>query len=327
VTPAPEATMLRPRTAKRSIAVDAVRVVGVVAIVAGHNWGGREWVNPLLYTWHVPIFFVITGYLWKSGRSTSFEVRRRASTLLLPYVFWIVVVTAVWFTVRHAIGWPITQDLVMNVLRGGWYAARPYSAYWFFTALFFACVFVRFTERIHPALPAFIGLLGVMWATVDPSSVAHIWEGAGLAVPAVLFIVVGQALRRYRDSITNPLGTGLVLAVPAFLLGLSGVFEPLNMKGAALGTPIVSVVMASAISVGAILVAEALERFLPQPVRPVIAFVAQLSVPILLVHTLVTQLFSAYGYPATKWTFLAAYLLPLGLAAALRATPLRRLAL
>lgn len=315
------------RQAPRSVAVDALRVVGVVAIVAGHNWGGREWVNPLLYTWHVPIFFVVTGYLWKSGRTTVFEVKRRAATLLVPYLFWIVVVTAIWFAVRHQIGWDISRDLVFNVLKGGWFAARPYSAYWFFTALFFACVFVRFCERVHVLLPMFVGLLGVMWATINPGSVAHLWEGVGLAVPAVLFIVAGQLLRWYRASVQRPLATGLVLAVPAFLLGAFGVFEPLNMKGAALGSPIASVYMALGISLGAVLIAESLEQYLPLIAKTGILYVAQLSVPILLLHTLVTQLLSVSGHPATKWTFLLAYALPFGVAALLRLTPLRRFAL
>ncbi|WIB12407.1 acyltransferase family protein [Curtobacterium sp. MCPF17_052] len=314
-------------TGPRSVAVDALRVAGVIAIVAGHNWGGREWVNPLLYTWHVPIFFVVTGYLWKAGRTTTFEIKRRAETLLVPYVVWIVIVTAIWFAVRHAIGWPITHDLVSDVLKGGWYAARPYSAYWFFTALFFACVFVRLTERVHVLLPFFVGLLGVMWATVDPASVAHLWEGVGLAVPAVVFIVGGQMLRRYRGTVTRPLATGLVLAGPLFVLGACGVFEPLNMKGAALGSPVASVFMALGISLGGILIAEALEQYLPTVARKAVLFVAQLSVPILLLHTLVTQLLSVLGYPGTKWTFLVAYFVPFGIAAVLRATPLRRFTL
>ncbi|WP_420367379.1 acyltransferase family protein [Curtobacterium sp. L1-20] len=314
-------------SAPRSVAVDALRAIGVVAIVAGHNWGGREWVNPLLYTWHVPIFFVVTGYLWKPGRTTSFEAKRRAETLLIPYVVWLVVVTVVWFAVRHAIGWPITRDLVTDVAKGGWYAARPYSAYWFFTALFFACVFVRFTERVHALLPFFVAILGVMWATVDAGSVAHLWEGIGLAVPAMIFIVAGQLLRQYRSTVTKPLATGIVLAVPAFLLGALGVLAPLNMKSAALGSPVASVYMALGISLGAILIAEALEQYLPNPVRRTILYVAQLSVPILLLHTLVTQLLSVLGYPATKWTFLVAYLVPFGIAALLRLTPLRRFTL
>lgn len=310
----------------RSVAIDALRVIGVVAIVAGHNWGGREWVNPLLYTWHVPIFFVMTGYLWRDGRTTGFEIKRRAATLLVPYLFWIVVVTAIWFVVRQQIGWGVSSELVLDILKGGWFAARPYSAYWFFTALFFACVFVRLTERVHPLLPAFVGVLGVLWATADPASVAHLWEGVGLAVPAMLFIVAGQTLRRFRNSVTRPLATGLIMAVPAFVLGALGVFQPLNMKSAVFGSPVASVYMAIGISLGAILIAEALEPHLPVVVKRAILYAAQLSVPILLLHTLVTQLLSAYGHPGTKWTFVLAYAIPFAVAAALRLTPLRRAA-
>lgn len=143
----------------------------------------------------------------------------------------------------------------------------------------------------------------------------------------MIFIVAGQLLRQYRTTVTKPLATGIVLAVPAFLLGALGVLAPLNMKSAALGSPVASVYMALGISLGAILIAEALEQYLPNAVRKTILYVAQLSVPILLLHTLVTQLLSVLGYPATKWTFLVAYLVPFGIAALLHRTPLRRFVL
>jgi fucose 4-O-acetylase-like acetyltransferase len=51
------------RRVERSIAVDLVRVAGVIAIVVAHNWDQRLWAHTWFYTWHVPVFFVITGYL------------------------------------------------------------------------------------------------------------------------------------------------------------------------------------------------------------------------------------------------------------------------
>lgn len=216
---------------------------------------------------------------------------------------------------RHAIGWPITHDLVTDVGRGGWCAALPYSGYWFCTAPLFACVFVEFTKRVHALLSFFVAILGVMWATVDAGPIPHPWEGIALAVPAMIFVVAGQLLRRFRTTVAKPLATGIVLAVPAFLLGALGVLALLNMKSAALGSPIASVCMAVGISLGAILIAEALEQHSPNAVRGTILYAAQLSVPILQLHSLVTQLLSVLGYRATTWTFLVAYLVHFGIAA------------
>src|SRR5262245_28525061 len=75
-------------TSGRSVGVDAVRIVGLVAVVAGHTLGGRE----LFYPWHMPLFFFLSGYLWTSGRSLPAEVQRRTRSLVVPYLFWLGVI-------------------------------------------------------------------------------------------------------------------------------------------------------------------------------------------------------------------------------------------
>lgn len=307
----------------RSVAIDAVRVLGLVAIVAGHNWGDRDWVNTWLYTWHVPVFFVITGYLWKPDRTTGYELRARFRTLIVPYLVWLAVVTAIWFTVRAFIGWPITGELVANVARGGWYAARPYSAFWFITALFFAAVIMRAAERLHPLLPLFVGVFGVIWAMYDPIAMKSLWFGLGLALPGIAFMCIGRGVAMIRDTIRHPFLVGLVLLIPAFYLGASSTVPSINMKSGILGAPFASVFMAASISVG-MLIAQSVEHLLPDWSRTMILLGAAVALPLLFLHTLVMQLFVAYGYELTKWTFLAALIIPVIVGLALRRTPVRQ---
>ena len=311
------------RTGPRSVAVDLVRVVGVVAIVAAHNWGERPWAHPWFYTWHVPVFFVITGYLWKSDRRTSRELANRARTLLVPYVAWLVVVTLVMQGFLLTRGGMVTDGLLRAMVLGGSHLARPYSTFWFVTALFSAAVLMRFLQNRVAFLPWVVGGLGLAWAATDPAGLSAVPQSLGLALPALVFIGVGMVLRRHRERITDPLVVGAVLLVPALVLGGRGVFASLDMKIGVLGQPLVGVFMASAISCGAILVAEGTERWLPRWTRRVVTEVAQVSLPIIMAHTLVFALFEQSGVALSKWSFVVAYGAPLVLGLVLARTPAR----
>ncbi|WP_083420836.1 acyltransferase family protein [Curtobacterium sp. MCBA15_009] len=314
----------RARGAERSVAVDLVRVIGVVAIVAGHTWDQRHFAQAGLYTWHVPVFFVLTGYLWKPGRSAGDELRRRARTLLVPYVGWLLLVAVTWTAFRAAVGDPLdTKTLSLLPLGGDW-ISRPYTAFWFVTCLFAAAVLMRWSERVHPFLPWFLAGLGIAWCIGDRYPLAHIPESVGTALPALAFLLVGKLLRHFRHTIDQPLLTGLVLLIPSWWLGWSGALDTLNMKSGNLGTPVLSVLMAAAISCGLLLVAESLERFIPAFGRKVVFTIAACAIPVILTHTLSLAITERLGFPSSKWTFLIALLAPLLVALVLRLTPAKR---
>lgn len=321
----PEQLETRSRRTDRSVAVDLVRVLGVVAIVAGHTWDQRHFAQAGLYTWHVPVFFVLTGYLWKAGRSPRDEFVRRSRTLLVPYLSWLVLVTAVWSVFRVVVGDGVDTKTLPLLLLGGNWISRPYSAFWFVTCLFVATVVLRWLERVHPFLPWFVAGVGIAWCIGDRYAIAKIPESAGMALPAVAFILVGVLLRRFRSTIDRPLVVGLVLLVPSWWLGWSGALDTLNMKAGNLGTPVLSVLMAGGISCGMLLVAEGLERFIPRWGRILVFTVAACAIPMILTHTLSLAITERLGLPSSKWTFLIAYFAPLLVALVLRLTPARRI--
>lgn len=63
--------------------VDIARGIAIICIILSHlgNWP----INRVVFTFHVPIFFFITGYFTDTRRSVSEFVRVKARTLLVPY--------------------------------------------------------------------------------------------------------------------------------------------------------------------------------------------------------------------------------------------------
>lgn len=45
--------------------LDIAKGIAILAIIAGHT--GPDWVKQFVFTFHVPVFFIISGYFLKEG--------------------------------------------------------------------------------------------------------------------------------------------------------------------------------------------------------------------------------------------------------------------
>ncbi|WP_081978887.1 acyltransferase family protein [Cellulomonas carbonis] len=245
------------RTRPRSVGVDLVRVLAIVAVVVGHVWD-EPTVRSVVHPWHVPVFFVLSGYLWRGGRGVREELARRVPTLLVPYVAWLVVILAVVLGVTAARGGPVALGSVRDALLGGAYAGRPFSAFWFVTALLVTVVAYRVLDGAPRAVVWLVAGTGLLAGHVAGDALAAVPLSVGLALPCLVLVAAGAELARLRPRLagrTVPfVGLGLV-GVGAVAVA-AGVSAPVDLKQVDLGTPVVSMVVAVTISAGLVLLAE-----------------------------------------------------------------------
>lgn len=72
--------------------IDLLRVLGIIAVVATHAFALTPTRRLLLFTWQVPLFFLLSGYFFRFDRAFDKDTAARARTLLVPYASWMVVV-------------------------------------------------------------------------------------------------------------------------------------------------------------------------------------------------------------------------------------------
>jgi fucose 4-O-acetylase-like acetyltransferase len=254
--------------------IDALKGVGIVAVVAGHVWT-RGPVRDALYAFHMPLFFVLAGYTARAVPSGTL-LRNSLRGLALPFLCFSILLLAADFLIEGARGvrpifasWTQGAATILfatEKLRG------PFTILWFIPCLFLAriawnalCANGRRADA-RILLPAMLLIAALaLWAhyqgTRSPFGL--------LAVPgALLFIWIG-ALWRLRGMPSRvELFACALLAVPTVFL-----LPPLNMKIGGLGLPYLSAPGAAAAT---ILLAR-LVQALPAPMTVALAALAAIG--------------------------------------------------
>lgn len=133
---------------KRLDRIDILRAIGIILMVAGHVFTFFGKFDRYIHTFHMPLFFVISGYLFKSKPEIKLFtlIGQRAKRLLLPYVTFAIVNYVAWFFLeRGTEEWyaPLVRLVTYNT------SGLPIcGALWFLTALFWAEAFYFVFDRV-----------------------------------------------------------------------------------------------------------------------------------------------------------------------------------
>jgi len=267
--------------------LDVLRAFALVAVLAGHVWY-QGWPHRLIYSWHVPLFFLLSGLLWRPGRTAREELRHRWPVLVTPYISWWVLNLAVGLVYIAAHGGGGIAAWVVYSMWGGSAALRPFSAFWFFSAFVFALLTLRVLQRYPRWISYAVAILAIALCLIEPSvhgspgwAMRRMPLDLGTGIAGSLFLLVGQDLARFtgrRDAARWGLG-GLVVG---FGLVLVPGYRALEMKHSVYGTPGLSVVAACLIACGFVLVSPVVTARLPGAVLAVTAWLSSLAVPIML---------------------------------------------
>lgn len=156
----------------RDAHIDATRALAIVLVVLGHAKGIPHAFAVLVYSFHVPLFFFLSGWVGAahgSARADAATLRKLARTLLVPYVFFFLLGYVYWLLTRN-IGekalrwgdhpwWEPLQGLASGI--GPQLYVQP--ALWFLPALFVTTLaWLWLRQRVSPG---WMLLLAVIVAT------------------------------------------------------------------------------------------------------------------------------------------------------------------
>ncbi|RJE46912.1 MULTISPECIES: acyltransferase family protein [unclassified Dehalobacter] len=129
----------------RIIWLDVMKGIGILSVVWGH--AGHPY-SFLMFFFHMPLFFFISGYLYRPvGKVVPLQyLVRRSKQLLVPYVFYIILITAFLAVLSVLKGQSVDINWTALIL-GGSKLEGAYGTFWFVTCLFFVQIFFDFVIR------------------------------------------------------------------------------------------------------------------------------------------------------------------------------------
>jgi fucose 4-O-acetylase-like acetyltransferase len=171
--------------------IDAAHGLGIVAVVAGHTVQNPA-LHHLLYAFHMPLFFILSGFVYRDPRSMGELAQKRFFSLVVPYCAFLVLVSALDIALGAVTGqnWlTATPRSVIFLAFGGSVLHGSLTAFWFVPCLFF-------TNLIYAALSRRIG---------EPSTA---WMAVFALVSYVVACLLSFAHRDLGQPSQTPLGTG-----------------------------------------------------------------------------------------------------------------------
>lgn len=146
---------------KREPWIDRLKFLGILAIYIGHYEDRAGWLYHFVFTWHVPLFFFISGFFANcSDRYTTGEyIKKKVKTLVIPYFFLGLLNIAFGMLLYNFT--PGNFLFMFKSFCGIRNRMDYFGAMWFFPCLFFVEVFYEVLYRIFKSrrILLFIGLI------------------------------------------------------------------------------------------------------------------------------------------------------------------------
>lgn len=271
--------------------IDSARGIGIILVVAGHVFTQPESIHRIIFTFHMPLFFMISGMVFKAQDWRKFW-KSRFFSLALPYFSFLLLVTVVDIAVAPVFGrepslpwFDNPQRAIVQAAFGGEALKGVYGIFWFVTCLFAAqCMANAFLLRQDRGVITMV--LAILGALIFSYSAPHILSpGNVLAAPmAFVFLMAGWLYRRFgiidrtRDA-----------AAAILLVGIGGIFlvAPMDMKYLDYGTPALTALAALLASHGIFLIA----KFLSLPIMGVLG---RASLVVMFLHLTIYHNLSGY---------------------------------
>ena len=221
------------KTTPRVGFVDVARGIAIWCIVLGHQ--GIPSVNRVVFTFHVPIFFLLAGCFFNEGGSWGQYFKKKARALLWPY--FLASAALLFFGVAFHVlrfgtyGLPseLARRLTAPALGMGGRFPFPFGisipglgrhmprigATWFLLALFWSLLFMRCVCRVRNVWQPFI-VLGLFFLGCRSTNILWLPWSFQPGLCALLFVYVGYLAKPLLDVHQMTLETRGML----FLLGL-----------------------------------------------------------------------------------------------------------
>lgn len=136
--------------------IDSLKGAGILCVVVGHIFVGPA--KDVVYLWHMPLFFLHSGYLYRPEPNLHRYFTEKSKHLLVPYLAFFLVISLRDIKAAVVAGdMAALVELPKSAILGGRQLKGWYGAFWFITVLFLTqqianYIFPRFSKKVLSAM-------------------------------------------------------------------------------------------------------------------------------------------------------------------------------
>ena len=150
--------------------IDVFKGIGIIAVVVGHIWDGL--ISRMIYVFHMPLFFFISGYLSKPVMDYRAFFTKKVKSLIIPYIVYL----SLLYMAFHGFPELTLKRIAINIARpiiGGRFLGGTLGVFWFVTCLFLTqqimnYLLVKFERKTVLCIMIFFLVLSYINALVFP---------------------------------------------------------------------------------------------------------------------------------------------------------------
>lgn len=218
---------------KRLEFIDVAKGIGILLVVLGHLNSAEQPIRNFIYSFHMPLFFFLSGLFFKGNTDFKTFLKKSVKTLLVPYLIFVALDCIVYIIDNGFQTESVIFALKSRALSATGLRLRITNLpIWFLFALFYIRILYYFVHKnkiaeVTIALAGFV-LVAVAKDFWYPPKCMYI-----VAIPCFVFYSAGYRLRIFVFKFGNmkPSFTGCILTVVFFgaLWVLSNVNDCVNI--------------------------------------------------------------------------------------------------
>lgn len=210
--------------------IDIFRGIGIILMVLDHIGIGAGFYH-FIHAFHMPMFFFISGYCYhEKSDSISYQIRRKARSLLVPYVV---------FGILQFILWLIYKgDSILPLVHLFWDNTDGLAiagALWFLTALFFTEIMYTVLCKIcrhNPIKVLLVVAISVLGCFLPQMCANRLPYGIDVAMVGLGFYYIGHIVRnmKVRAMVAGRIPLALEIAIIPLVIYLIISSPSVNMR-------------------------------------------------------------------------------------------------
>ena len=205
--------------------IDYLKGFLIFLVVWGHAYRGQGGFFWLIFRFHMPLFFIISGYLFNNKRKFWSFTKHKFNTLIIPYIIYFLIAYILTMLFINEVS---LIDAIKAFILQGKYLDIIFSwSLWYLPFFFFASIIFYPMSKIKDnkwliLITCFLFLLTVpTYKLFDKLFVDEFFPLSLQALPGALgYMSVGLLYNRYKDRIKIPYKYLAILVTVCFFIGI-----------------------------------------------------------------------------------------------------------